>query len=93
MSYLFQSINPFFNDFARYPNPYYKTRVNYFSSSDPSVTYDGAQTGDAESDNARVLREKRYVMAALNNEFQNCPALGNFFLKPYSIPIYRTSNF
>ena len=65
--------------YFRYPHQYYRTRVNYFSTSDSSVTYDGTPTGDISRDNARVLREKRFVMAAIGNEFRECPNLGNLF--------------
>merc|ERR1712179_178512 len=51
----------------------HKTRVNYLSN--PRVEYKGYPTGDADSaDNARVVKENRFLMADIGNESKSCNA-------------------
>jgi len=44
----------------------FEKRVNIFSSS--VAKYEGIRTGDKNSDNARVIRENRFALAAIGNE-------------------------
>lgn len=44
----------------------YSTRVNYYSSS--NVTYKDMPTGDANNDNAKLLSDRRFVMAAVGDD-------------------------
>jgi len=49
----------------------YKTRLNRFSN--PTLFYQDELTGDfEEADNARVIRENRFVMAAIGDEAEEC---------------------
>ena len=41
-------------------------RVNYYSSS--NVTYKNMPTGDANNDNAKLLSDRRFVMAAVGDD-------------------------
>ena len=51
----------------------HKTRVNYLSN--PNVEYKGYPTGEADADNARVVKENRFLMADIGDESQSCTAL------------------
>ena len=54
-----------------YNNDGHKTRVNYLSN--PRVEYKGYSTGDADSaDNARVVKENRFLMADIGDESKSC---------------------
>ncbi len=53
-----------------YYNQNYANRVNRYSS--PSVFYNGVATGSATKDNARVLTEVRFLMAAEGDESLTC---------------------
>jgi len=49
----------------------YKTRLNRFSN--PTLFYQGEVTGDfSEADNAWVIRENRFLMAAIGDESRQC---------------------
>jgi len=49
----------------------YSTRLNRFSN--PALFYQDELTGDfEEADNARVIRENRFLMAAIGNETEEC---------------------
>merc|ERR1712212_920160 len=49
----------------------YKTRLNRFSN--PTLFFQDELTGDFdEADNARVIRENRFIMAAIGDETEEC---------------------
>ena len=55
----------------RYDADGYSTRVNYYSSS--TILYQGkVATGDANTDVAGLLVERRFIMAAVGNESMTC---------------------
>lgn len=48
----------------------YDKRVNYYSS--PGLTFQSIPTGTAEDDNAKLLMERRFLMAAVGDESMGC---------------------
>jgi len=48
----------------------YTERVNYYSN--PNVSFKGIPTGDADSNNAKLLTERRFLMANVGNESMAC---------------------
>ena len=58
-------------------DPGYLFRVNYYSSSDPSVTYFGIKTGNSNNDNRDLLIARRLEMATVGDENIACiPIVG-----------------
>lgn len=55
----------------RYSSEGYGRRINYFSG--PQVVYNKIVTGDTRHDNARVMREKRFIISQIGDESQACP--------------------
>lgn len=54
-----------------YSDDGHKTRLNRFSN--PELSYQGEATGDQdEADNARVIRDNRFLMAAIGDETESC---------------------
>ena len=58
----------------RYPNTNYNTRINYYSSSSPTVRFNGMATGNASNDNQGLLIERRFLMSGVGNEATKCPS-------------------
>ena len=59
------------------PNKKYMLRINYYSSSNPAVTYFGIKTGNADNDNRNLLVNRRFEMAAVGDEKVACiPIVG-----------------
>jgi len=52
----------------------YSTRINYYSN--PSVSYRNVPTGDAVTNNAKVLTERRFIMAGVGDESLQCTSTG-----------------
>ncbi len=48
----------------------YQNRVNYYSN--PSIKYENVPTGDANSNNAELLTERRFIMSNVGNESMQC---------------------
>ena len=57
-----------------YPDPNYSTRINYYSSSSPTVRFNNIATGNTANDNQALLMERRFLMAAVGNEATACPS-------------------
>merc|ERR1719427_1531133 len=56
-----------------YPKSGHRTRINYWSSSDPTVKFRGEfPTGSKYKDNARVITETRFAFAARGDESETC---------------------
>merc|ERR1711973_645120 len=54
-----------------YSNPGYHRRVNQISN--PDISYNGYPTGDAAlADNARVIRDNRFLMQKIGDESESC---------------------
>ena len=49
-----------------------ETRVNYYSDDTRTLPKSNLSLGDAHTDNARVLRERRFLMASLGDESRSC---------------------
>ena len=60
----------------RYPDDKYPTRVNYYSNQEVSMPIEGNSipTGNAETNNAAVLTQTRFVMESIGKEDSTCPA-------------------
>ena len=56
----------------RYNDSNYASRVNYYSSADPTVTFNGIATGNELNDNQKVLIQRRFEMAAVGPEDGTC---------------------
>ena len=48
----------------------YRNRVNYYSN--PSIKYQNIPTGDAKSNNAGLLTERRFIMSKVGDESMKC---------------------
>jgi len=48
----------------------YNTRINYYSN--PAVSYKNIPTGETGTNNAGVLTERRFLMAAVGDESLSC---------------------
>jgi len=48
----------------------YNTRINYYSN--PAVSYKNIPTGETGANNAGVLTERRFLMAAVGDESLSC---------------------
>ena len=59
---------------CRYPDPNYGTRINYYSSSSPTVRFNSIATGNTANDNQALIMERRFLMAAVGNEATACPS-------------------
>jgi len=57
-----------------YSAPGYKTRINYYSN--PAISYKNIPTGETGANNARVLTERRFLMAAVGDESLSCNPAG-----------------
>jgi len=53
-----------------YPAEGYNTRINYYSN--PAISYNNVPTGKASANNAGVLTERRFLMAAVGDESLTC---------------------
>jgi hypothetical protein len=59
---------------SSYPRSGYYTQVLHYSN--PNVLYAGTYpTGTALNNNARILTENRFVIAAIGNEQETCPGV------------------
>jgi len=52
----------------------YYNRVNYYSN--PNVSFNNVPTGDANNNNAKVLTERRFLMANVGDESMSCSFAG-----------------
>ena len=48
----------------------FQNRVNYYSN--PSIKYQNIPTGDAKSNNAGLLTERRFIMSKVGDESMAC---------------------
>jgi len=48
----------------------YSNRVNYYSN--PDVSFNGIPTGDAQNNNAKLLSERRFLMANVGDKSMAC---------------------
>jgi len=63
-------INPKYLTIMGYPSGKYENVINYYSN--PKVLYKGVATGTKTQDNARVIKENRFAMAAVGDESGTC---------------------
>jgi len=48
----------------------YNNRVNYYSN--PAIKFQNIPTGDAKSNNAGLLTERRFIMSKVGDESMKC---------------------
>ena len=56
-----------------YPSGKYEKVINYYSN--PKVLFNGVATGTKTQDNARVIKENRFAMAAVGDESGTCSTM------------------
>ena len=56
----------------RYAATGYNTRLNYYSN--PAISVGGIPTGNITDDNADLLTQRRFLMAAVGDESLACPS-------------------
>jgi len=66
-------INPKYLTIMGYPSGKYEKVINYYSN--PKVLYKGVATGTKLQDNARVIKENRFAMAAVGDESGTCSTM------------------
>ena len=62
-----------FNYFS-YDSANYENRVNFYSN--PEVNFGQIPTGNVENDNAKLIIQKRFLMAAVGKEQFSCSISG-----------------
>ena len=60
-----------------YNYPGHSFRVNYYSN--PNVNYQGSASGTSSANNAKVISDNRFAMAAVGDESGSCPGEGKLF--------------
>jgi len=63
-------VNSGFRTILAYPAQGYNTRVNYYSN--PAIKYKNIPTGETNINNAKVLTERRFLMAGVGDESLTC---------------------
>jgi len=67
-------VNSGYRTILAYPAQGYNTRINYYSN--PSVSFRGFPTGEAITNNAKVLIDRRFLMAGVGDESLSCTSSG-----------------